>query len=491
MKRIVWVIITLLCCVSFGFAQVGNFGEKKTKKDAASLLDDIDIDDDPTALIFGDDSVAANKAKLPMRFTNKELRNINDPRIRDMYWYALNDTTDKKRYLRAHYAFNSFGDNWSVETRMGLQSVLVEGMKTKFNVGPQLELGFKKDIHPYWAARLDMGWAYYKHDIFTSHTSTMLSDKSWAKNPGTGGDWWQQVEYTNLSGRISIMLNMVNMFAGREKIYAPVNFFVYGGAGLCYSAHKLGQRDGSCIVPQWLVGAEWGLNLTQRHMITFDVNGYWQGDDMEGYMTQNSTYKVCALFGFSYRFSRVIHFQRLGYDENFSRQQVFDAVSQEGDVIQTVIESQRNEREVQLPAEMVQAAFFQINRIELQHTYVLNLGFYAELIKSHPNQKFLVKGFADIEVGSMKRNLWLCEQRAKVVADVLTKTYGVNPDQLVVGGGDLDLDIPFLREQGHHKFNRCVIVCPLNLDYQILKVKDYNDQKELNNRNSAGVEPNY
>lgn len=483
MNRLVWVILVFFFCVNVSYAQEGNFGKKNTKKTTtSSLLDDVDLDEDPTMLIFSGDTMSATSTKLPMKFTKKELSNITDPRVRDMYWYALNDTTDKKRYLRAHYAFNNMSDNWSFEGRVGVQTVFVTGFDTKFALGPQLEIGFKKDIHPYWSGRVDLGFGKFKHEVFTNQSTTMLSDKAWANKPADWAqEWWQEVEYSSLSGRVTVMVNLLNMFAGRELIYSPVNLYVYGGAGGTFSAAKLGQRDGSCLVPQWCLGAEVGYNLTQRHMITFDAVGSWQGDDLEGYNTSNSTWKVSAMIGLSYRFSRMIHFQRLGYDETFNRQQVLDAVS-EGDIMQTVIESQRNEREVHLPADMIEAAFFQINRIELQHTYVLNLGFYAELIKQHPTQKFLVKGFADIEVGSIKRNLWLCEQRAKVVADVLTKKYGVDPDQLIVGGGDLDLDIPFLRDQGHHKFNRCTIICPINQDYQIIKVTEFDDQNELNSR---------
>jgi len=483
MNRFIWVILFVVFGVTMSFAQGGNFNQSTQQKKStfsSDLLDDIDLDEDPTTIFYETDSVTQNRFRQPMKFTRREMNKITDPRVRDMYWYALNDSTDRKRYLRAHYAFNGTWDNWAFDVRVGAQTVFLTGFETHFKLGPQIEFGFKKDIHPYWAGRITLSWSHLKHDVRTNHLSTMITDESYLRpDYQNGAVWLQTIEYTNLGLRFEVMLNMLNMFAGREVLYLPYSWFIYGGAGASYSAKTIGQRDGSCLVPQWLVGSQIGMNLTDRHSITVDLNGYWQGSDIEGYTTSNSSWKTCVLIGLSYKFSKNIHFQRLGYDVDFTRQQVLDAVS-EGDVMQTVIESQRDVQEVQLPAEMIEAAFFQIDRVELQHTYVLNLGFYAELIKSHPTQKFLVKGFADIEVGSMKRNLWLCEQRAKVVADVLTRTYGVDPDQLVVGGGDLDIDIPFLREQGHHKFNRCTIVCPLNQDYKIVKVKEFSDKEELN-----------
>ena len=123
---------------------------------------------------------------------------------------------------------------------------------------------------------------------------------------------------------------------------------------------------------------------------------------------------------------------------------------------------------------------------------MLNLGFYADLIKSHPQQKFLVRGFADLEVGTVKRNEWLCNKRAQVVADVLVKTYGVDENQLIIGGGDLDIELPFLREDGHHRFNRCTIVCPITKDYQFIHETEFDDNSELmDGRIKSNVKKNY
>lgn len=425
-----------------------------------------------------DEGNALSRMKTRISFTKTELGKISDPRIRDLYWYALNDTTDKKRYLRVHYAFNKLEDNWSYELRGGAQTVYMNSVEDRFDLGPQIEFGLKKDVHPYWAARVEVGWSHFSHELYTAHLSTMCHRMDLYPYTTEGADWWMPIEYSTLGLRGGLMLNIMNMIGGRELIYSPYAVYAYAGAGFAYSFAKFGQKDGSCIVPQWFFGAQGAWNFTQRFSLTLDANVSWQGDDLEGFTTQNSTWKYAALLGISYKFSKIIHFQRLGYDETFNSRPILDAeYNDDGDYLQTMIE--QKEKTNTISGDMIQAAFFQIDRIELQHTYVLNLGFYAQVIKSHPDQKFLVKGFADIEVGSMKRNLWLSEQRAKVVAEVLVKTYGVNADQLVVGGGDLDYDIPFLRQHGHHRFNRCTIVCPIEEDYQIIKESTFEDPSEL------------
>lgn len=474
------------------FAQGGANGNNRTSDDDGALANETSAtnsDDDEEA-----ESVLT-RMKTRMSFTRRELNKISDPRIRDLYWYALNDTTDRKRYLRAHYAFNEWKDNWAIEISGGVQGVGMSNVDERFSLGPQIELGFKKDLHPYWSIRAIGYYSHYNHKVYTAHESTMVRD--WNGYEGPLIDWWMPVEYSTIGINGTAMINLMNLFAGREMIYTPWLISVYGGAGFAFSFAKWGQRDGSCLVPQWLLGAEGGWNFNQRYSMIVNANLSWQGDDLQGFSTQNSTWKYALTLGISYKFSKVIHFKRLGYDEDFGRRQILDTdVDDDGDDLQTFIEQgNRNTGGPtvikNMSADMIEAAFFQIDRIELQHTYVLNLGFYAQMIKAHPEQKFLVKGFADIEVGSLKRNLWLSEQRAKVVADVLVKTYGVNPDQLIVGGGDLDYDIPFLRQQGHHRFNRCTIVCPLDEDYQIIKESEFNDKSELMDGRVAPPAKNY
>ncbi len=484
MKRFLLVLILFVVTFPVLLAQEGGFGGFDQQATANQNDSPAEEEEGPEAT-----GELSTSLKQRMSFTRRELQMITDPRIRDLYWYALNDTTDTNRYLRAHYAFNKMRDNWAFEFHGGIHSIIVNYIDEHFSLGPVFEIAFKKDIHPYWAVRGELSWSKYEKELYTSHLSTMVTD--WSNYPGNNADWWMPLKLSMLGIRAGVMLNVVNLLAGREMLYTPLSGYLYAGAGFLYSAKDFSHRDGSCVVPQWFFGMQPGWNFNQRYTFVVDANVGWQSDDIVGLTTQNSTWKFAVTMGIAYKFSKVIHFQRLGFDESFVTKTVVDADDGEGEVMQTVIEQNQSNNVVNLPSDLIEAAFFQIDRIELQHTYVLNLGFYAKLMKDHPNQKFLVKGFADIEVGSMKRNEWLSQQRAKVVADVLVKTYGVNPDQLVVGGGELDYEIPFLRENGHHRFNRCTIVCPLDQDYQIIRENTFDDKSELMDGRVAPTKKNY
>lgn len=493
------IFVVILCILTLATGRAQDMPEILTDYVWNRAIDSDTLSDENRVLVYGNDSMPSGRFKRPLEFTRGELNKIKDPRVRDVYWYALNDSTDQERYLKAHYAFNEWRDNWAFEIGGGAQTVFMQRMNGEFTVGPQVEFAFKKDLHPYWAARGTFGASKYHHYLTSWHESTFIDN--WKDRPINGnGDlnvnnekgWRQKVSYSTFSVRADLMLNLLNLKAGRELLYNPYDFFLYAGAGGHYSAHELGTRDGSCFIPYWHMGLEMYANFTQRFALYLNLNASWQGDDLEGYSEQNSTYKCMATLGISYKFSKVIHFQRLGYDDSDLKQMLNDAY-EEGDQLATYIQNSKKDTIVNLPADLIEAAFFQIDRIELAHSYVLNLGFYADMIKAHPTQKFLVRGFADLEVGSRKRNEWLCQKRAEVVFDVLTKTYGVNPDQLVVDAGDLEIELPFLRDDGHHRFNRCTIVCPLSDKYQgVITESEFHDKSELmDGRVKSNIQKNY
>ena len=82
---------------------------------------------------------------------------------------------------------------------------------------------------------------------------------------------------------------------------------------------------------------------------------------------------------------------------------------------------------------------FVIDKVEVVNRERVNLRVVAEMMKATPDQMYLICGYADKYTGSVKRNLWLGENRAKNVFEVLTKEFGVPESQLVLddkGGVD-------------------------------------------------------
>lgn len=82
---------------------------------------------------------------------------------------------------------------------------------------------------------------------------------------------------------------------------------------------------------------------------------------------------------------------------------------------------------------------FVIDKVKVVNREKVNLKAVADMMKATPEQKYLICGYADKYTGSVKRNVWLAEHRAKNVFKVLTEEFGVPADQLVLddkGGVD-------------------------------------------------------
>jgi len=82
---------------------------------------------------------------------------------------------------------------------------------------------------------------------------------------------------------------------------------------------------------------------------------------------------------------------------------------------------------------------FVVDRWEISKKELINIHAVADLIKSTPNTKYLVCGYADKQTATPAHNLMLSENRAKVVYDALVNEFGVDPNQLVTdykGGVD-------------------------------------------------------
>lgn len=113
---------------------------------------------------------------------------------------------------------------------------------------------------------------------------------------------------------------------------------------------------------------------------------------------------------------------------------------------------------------------FKIDKVDIQPRERININSIADFIKSAPDTKFVVCGFADKQTSTPEHNLWLSEHRAKNVYDMLVGQFGVNPEQLVVDykGG---VDYMFYSDK---ELSRCVMIVPLDNNKSI---EDYGERE--------------
>ncbi len=75
---------------------------------------------------------------------------------------------------------------------------------------------------------------------------------------------------------------------------------------------------------------------------------------------------------------------------------------------------------------------FKINSDVIQPAEEVNIYNMAQWLKSNPNQKVVICGYADKDTGTSEYNLQLSKKRADMVYNELTQKYGIDPNRLSV-----------------------------------------------------------
>lgn len=82
------------------------------------------------------------------------------------------------------------------------------------------------------------------------------------------------------------------------------------------------------------------------------------------------------------------------------------------------------------PAPMLSAVRFKINSAVVTNQEMVNVYNVAQWMKSNPDVKVIIRGYADRDTGTSNYNMKLSERRAQSVYDILTKEYGIDGSRL-------------------------------------------------------------
>ena len=108
-------------------------------------------------------------------------------------------------------------------------------------------------------------------------------------------------------------------------------------------------------------------------------------------------------------------------------------------------------------APMMSTVRFTINSSKISDEEMVNVYNTAQYLKDNPDVNVVIKGYADKDTGTAQFNQGLSERRAKAVYDVLTKTYGINPNRL-----SIDAEGSSVQPYDINNWNRIVIFVPGN-----------------------------
>lgn len=95
----------------------------------------------------------------------------------------------------------------------------------------------------------------------------------------------------------------------------------------------------------------------------------------------------------------------------------------------------------------VYSIFFDIDKIDIRPQEVAKIQAVADFMKANPEKVVFVFGYADKNTGTYQRNQWLAKNRARVIIEQLTDTYGIDPSRILSYDQEGDNVQPFTEEE--------------------------------------------
>lgn len=327
-----------------------------------------------------------------------------------------------------------FQPHWYVQGQVGMQETLGEtsfGKLASFNA--QVGVGYR--FNPVLGARL----------IFNGWTS-----KGSIEVDGKRSDWkWNYVAPT-----VNATVDLVNLIGGFNP-ERPVNAGIFAGIGANIAARNGEANDvnnalkasvykdldaaarpdvlrniwtgtKARFVGQFGVYADY--NLTSNLKLGLELQANVLPDGYNSKKAGNADWYFNGLVGVKYAFGTTFTKQK---------RKKCCAATAEAKIIEKIVEVPVEKivvKEVikEVPAPLTRDVFFKISTIKITKDEMYKVAEVARYMKTNPDTKVTVTGYADKGTGSMKLNLRLSAQRAEAVANALIKEYGIASDRITV-----------------------------------------------------------
>ena len=370
---------------------------------------------------------------------------------------------------------NGFSSNWEIIGGLGVQAYMGENDRkvNKFTENfsfPAIDLFLTKWASPYFGVGIGASGIRFsglykinvdgktgdevgREDLYKRHFKT-------TDNP-TENDIYRTYESNHYYpqkgyfGNLFVLAHtdLGNLLGG----YDPSRFFTidaYAGGGVAF-----GVTDKA-----WSATFNAGLlnkfRLTDRLSLVLNVRGTLLSDNFDGESGNDEpdephylkNLAMDGLFGGTLGLA-----WKIGKNKNAWERASRSSVIYYNDPVERVVTETVVERDTVTVTDTPDLWFhinFIIDKWDILQREHINLESIADIMKSTPNTKYLLCGYADKQTATPSHNMMLSENRVKAVYNVLVNELGVNPDQLVTDfkGG---VDYMFYNEK---QFSRCVMI---------------------------------
>ena len=354
---------------------------------------------------------------------------------------------------------NGFWHNWQLSLGLGTQMYYgdndwkVAKKVPEMFVCPTVDLYLTKWVSPSFGVGLGANWAPFKG---LYQTKPGHSNNPREANANFRPD--KVTLYTNADPKYNseglavqkgsyldvfalAHANLMNLFGG----YKPDRFFeidYYAGGGVIFGFSESGNAPSASFNTGFINT----FRLTEQLRLMLNIRGALVGDDFDGEAYVDEPTKnhwslnhkldgiAGATVGLTYNIGKEYSKWRLA--ERTSVYQ-YDKETIEK-IVKEVVEVEKEVAKPEVPEVWFHINFI-IDRWDISKKELINIHAVSDLIKSTPNTKYLICGYADKQTATPAHNLMLSENRAKAVYNVMVNEFGVNPDQLVMdykGGVD-------------------------------------------------------
>ncbi|MBR5175336.1 MAG: OmpA family protein [Bacteroidales bacterium] len=355
---------------------------------------------------------------------------------------------------------NGFWHNWQLDAGIGTQMYYgdndwkVAKKVPEMFTFPTIDLYLTKWISPSFGVGLGANWSKFKglYQTTPGHSNN-YRDANANFRDDKNIQYYTKADSKYDSEHLAVQsgsyldvfalahADITTIFGG----YKPDRFYnldAYAGGGLIYGFCKSGNIP-SASFNTGLINT---FRLTEQLRLMLNVRGALVGDDFDGesYLdepTRNHwllNHKLDGIFGVTAGLAWNI-------GKEYSKWRLAERTSvyqYDKETVEKIIKEVVPAPDPQIIREVPEVWFhinFIIDRWDISKKELINIHAVSDLIKSTPNTKYLICGYADKQTATPAHNLMLSENRAKAVYNVMVNEFGVNPEQLVMdykGGVD-------------------------------------------------------
>ena len=362
---------------------------------------------------------------------------------------AQENRDENGKIVRGPYETNRFGDNWYIGVGGGVNTLWSEGYDN-ISIGPSIDANFGKWFTP--AVGMRVGYQGISSQIWSDTPSVLGTSLD------TDTDMYlQKFGYMYIHG--DFMWNMSNAFGGyKEKRFWNFVPYLHSGYFRSYGLDNTDFTDNEFAMGAGLLH---NLRLARRLDLIIDmratvVNG--RIHDASGVAVLPSVTAGLAVdLGWPEftRTSTIVGAVEVAFAEqtaalatavealevaNAALESNNENLTKKNAKLTKQVQALQNRPEFDLTSffgNMTPAyVYFNIGETTLDQKQMQQLDFLAKNILMTADQEtqvyITVMGSADGNTGTMKRNQYLSEARAKYIYDLLTSKYNISSDRLII-----------------------------------------------------------